>query len=94
MLCLFHEGYELEADFRELKAQAETLNILEKKLHFVDLERYSARQRRSHPLGGLKGECVLDMGEAPDLWPYLWLGQYTLAGKGTVFGLGQYRIET
>lgn len=27
-------------------------------------------------------------------WPYLWLGQWTHAGKGVVMGLGGYRIET
>ncbi len=92
MLCLFHEGKELQADFRELKRQAETVRLLHHRLRSVRLERYSARQGRTHPLDGLEGECVLDMSGAPDLWPFLWLGQYTLAGKGAVFGLGQYRI--
>ncbi len=92
MLCLFHEERELRSDFKELKRQASQVKLRQNHLSSVHLERYSARQGRTHPLSGIVGECVLDMGQAPDLWPFLWLGQYILAGKGTVFGLGQYRV--
>ncbi len=92
MLSLFHEGRELQADFRALKRQAEQVRVIDKRLRMVRLQRYSARQGRTHPLDGVVGDCTLDMREAPDLWPFLWLGQYTLAGKGTVYGLGRYGI--
>jgi CRISPR/Cas system endoribonuclease Cas6 (RAMP superfamily) len=26
-------------------------------------------------------------------WPYLWLGQWTHAGKGTSMGMGAYTIQ-
>ena len=43
-------------------------------------------------MGGLVGEFELsDIGLKP-FWPYLWLGQWTHSGKGTVMGLGRYRL--
>jgi len=46
------------------------------------------------PMGGLIGEVELDGAGLESFWPYLWLGQWTHAGKGAVMGLGGYRIES
>jgi len=43
-------------------------------------------------MGGLIGEIELDGADLEPFWPYLWLGQWTHAGKGAVMGLGRYRF--
>lgn len=54
--------------------------------------RYSARQGRSHPLGGLGGRFRLAGKGLAALWPWLWLGQWTGVGKACAQGLGVYRL--
>ncbi len=93
MLHLFHGPGEMQADFRALKRDSEKVRLVDADLRWRQLSRYSARQQRSVPLDGLVGSCVLDLSLAPGLWPYLWLGQLTHAGKGAVFGLGQLRVQ-
>lgn len=93
MLCHHHSTTELEVDFRALKAQAERIRLLETELAWVEQKRHSARQQALVPMGGLTGRMVLDLSDAPDLWPFLWLGQFIHAGKGTTMGLGSYRLH-
>jgi CRISPR/Cas system endoribonuclease Cas6 (RAMP superfamily) len=45
-------------------------------------------------MGGILGSFLLNGEELADFWPYLWLGQWTHAGKGATMGLGRYRIVT
>ncbi len=94
MLHLFHGPGELQADFRALKSDSQKVRLVDADLRWQRLARYSARQKQSVPLDGIIGSFVLDISQAPDLWPFLWLGQFTHAGKGTVFGLGQLKVET
>ena len=61
-------------------------------LRWWDWERWSSRQGARMKLGGLVGSFPLDLDAAPGLWPWLWLCQWTHLGKGTVFGLGRYRL--
>lgn len=62
-------------------------------LRWRDWTRYSSRQRSEMQMGGLLGEFTLGGLALADLWPYLWVGQYTHLGKGTSLGLGQYRLD-
>jgi len=39
------------------------------------------------------GEYVVETRGLEPLWPLLWLGQWTHAGKGAVMGLGRYEVE-
>lgn len=55
-------------------------------------ERYSARQRRAHPLDGIAGTFTLGGEGLQALWPWLWAAQWTGVGKGTAQGLGAYRL--
>lgn len=44
-------------------------------------------------LGGLVGIIRLEGLDLAPFWPYLWLGQWTHAGKATSIGLGRYTLE-
>ncbi|MCX8101129.1 MAG: CRISPR system precrRNA processing endoribonuclease RAMP protein Cas6 [Geminicoccaceae bacterium] len=93
MLCHHHGEADLEADFVALKEQAERIRILDAQLEWTEQLRRSARQRAVLAMGGLVGRLVLDLEEAPDLWPFFWLGQFVHAGKGTTMGMGGYRLR-
>ena len=63
-------------------------------LRWIELERYSSRQRRRHQMGGLFGQMAFSLHGLEDFWPALWHGQYLHAGRLTVMGMGAYRLET
>lgn len=93
LLTYFHSDEPLETDFAGLTQKAQTIPIAASALHWHDWRRYSSRQRRTMELGGLVGSFVLEGKGLDPFWPYLWLGQWTHAGKATSMGLGGYRIE-
>lgn len=82
----------LTADYRELAAIARAARVSDVRLEWFDWARYSARQHRRIPMGGLVGELTLG-GDLEPLWPWLWIGQWLHVGKGAVMGLGRYRLE-
>lgn len=94
MLMYFHTGEQLSADFRALKVASQGVEIIDRDLRWLDLTRKSSRQGTLMQMGGIVGSLEIDLGEAKALWPYLWIGQFTQAGKGTTMGLGHYRIIT
>jgi hypothetical protein len=93
LLTAFHGDTPLETDFAGLTRAAGAVGILDKELHWHDWTRYSSRQNSLMQLGGLLGTIELDGARLAPFWPYLWLGQWTHAGKGTSMGLGKYRID-
>ena len=92
LLCAFHEGKTLELDFKALKNSAQRIRMRDKDLIWQDQFRYSSRTGKRVPLGGVMGRLALDISEAEDIWPFLWLGQWLHAGKGAVFGMGRYSL--
>ena len=93
MLCAFHGEAELQADYAALKTASERVAMPEKRLQWHDQHRWSSRTQQRVPLGGMMGEIMLDISAAPEIWPFLWLGQWLHAGKGTVLGLGRYKLQ-
>lgn len=93
MLTYFHTDTPLETDFAGLTRQARQVTFSDKKLRWYDWVRYSSRQDTEMSMGGVIGTVALNMQGLDAFWPYLWLGQWTHAGKGTSMGLGHYRIE-
>ncbi|MEJ2756027.1 MAG: CRISPR system precrRNA processing endoribonuclease RAMP protein Cas6 [Gammaproteobacteria bacterium] len=61
-------------------------------LHWQSHERFSSRQKRSIYLGGYLGEMNFDVRDTPQLWPWIWVGQWFGVGKGATMGLGRYRV--
>ncbi len=83
---------ELNADFKHLKYLGERAGIKENFLEDCYMKRWSSRQQKDVPLDGMVGVISLDMPDIKELWPYLWLGQWTHVGKNAVMGCGAYHI--
>lgn len=92
MISYFHTDRKIAGDYRGIVECARQVSTLSASLQWHDFERYSTRQERRMNLGGVFGEVVFDE-RAFCFFPLLWLGQWLHAGKGTSFGLGQYRIR-
>ncbi len=92
LLSWFHTDIPLETDFRGLVEAARQVRLAHSELSWQDWTRYSSRQRTKMLMGGLMGRLRLE-GDLEPFWPYLWLGQWTHAGKATGMGLGLYRIQ-
>lgn len=93
LLTAFHTDTPLETDFAGLTRAARAVEVTDAALRWQDWTRYSTRQDTLLQMGGLLGRIILSGAELEPFWPYLWLGQWTHAGKGTSMGLGRYRIE-
>jgi CRISPR-associated endoribonuclease Cas6 len=93
MISYFHTDTPLETDFAALTAKARTVQFASQQLSWYDWTRYSSRQQTEMNMGGLVGSVHLEMQGLDDFWPYLWLGQWTHAGKGTSMGMGAYTIK-
>lgn len=93
MLSYFHTDTPLETDFAGLTQAAAQIDINTQRLYWHDWTRYSSRQKTTMQMGGLLGSIELEGDKLEPFWPYLWLGQWVHAGKGTSMGLGAYHIE-
>ncbi len=93
MLTYFFSPIPLETDFAGLTRLMDQIKITGRDLEWRDLERFSSRQRGKIPMGGLLGEFQLGGADLAPFWPYLWLGQWTHAGRGCTMGLGRYALE-
>jgi len=93
LLTAFHTDTPLETDFAGLTRAARSLAAAATRLRWHEWTRYSSRQDALLQMGGLLGEVTLAGAGLAPFWPYLWLGQWTHAGKGTSMGLGKYRVE-
>lgn len=74
----------------DLKKAAE-VEILQSELKNIRLQRYSNRQKQNLPLAGFVGKITY-RGEIGPFYPWLKIGEYLHVGKGTVFGMGWYRM--
>jgi hypothetical protein len=82
---------ERENNFRELLAQAETVELVENFTEWREIASYSTRQGRCTPIGGLVGRARYQ-GQLGELLPWLVWGEATQAGKDTVKGNGWYKL--
>ena len=87
-----HGGDPEVFDHRQIPGDPVALRLEVDWLRWHDWTRYSSRQDALMQLGGLIGEVILEGPALAELWPALWLGQWTHVGQGTAFGLGGYRI--
>ncbi len=95
-LCYFHCGCELTVDFRGLIEGASAFRTVVDGLHWQEQERFSGRQQQRIDMSGVLGHVVFEAPQASAWEPYLPLmsaGEWVHIGKGTVMGLGKYRVE-
>jgi hypothetical protein len=93
MLTTFFTDTPLETDFAGLTRRARELEVTESTLYWREFTRYSSRQKAVMQMGGLLGAFNVSLVGLEAFWPYLWLGQWTHAGKAASMGLGRYEIE-
>jgi hypothetical protein len=87
LLLRLHAGIECFFDGPSLLADARALQD-GGSLTWRKWTRFSARQHREMPLGGVVGYWTFE-GTLDRLMPWLWLAQYLHVGKNATFGLGK-----
>ncbi len=90
-LSYFHCGKELDLNYTGLIERAEKIKTVKKDIKWMDIPRYSTRQKTYMKLGGFVGEVEFE-GDLTEFMPYLRLGEVVHIGKATSFGLGKYVI--
>jgi hypothetical protein len=86
----FGQG-EPRLDYRGLVWKAEQVAARESDCRWVDIERYSNRQKTGMLMGGLQGTVVYE-GELAEFLPLLRYCETTHLGKQTAFGLGMVEV--
>lgn len=91
-LQYFHGTEELRVDFVSLINRCKEVPTLESNLTWVDHDRFSTRQGKLVPLGGLVGTVVFGPGWK-EFYPYLKLLERVHLGKNCTFGLGHVEFK-
>lgn len=94
LLSYFHTQKPLAVDFAQLTAESREVSLTKARLSWTDWARYSSRQQTNIRMGGIMGEVTCSLEGAESLWPYVWLGRWIHAGKGTSMGLGCYMVDS
>jgi hypothetical protein len=95
-LCVFHCGGELPVDFRGLIELAGRVQVRQSELCWHQQRRFSGRQSQWISMSGLLGTVCFEADDPAVLAPFLPLlaaGEWLHVGKGSVMGLGKYRVE-
>lgn len=92
LLSAYHVPRILEADFVSLRQLAQQIRPHTTDFDWYGWRRYSNRQQHVIAMDGMLGNFDLVGTDWQVFWPWLWWGQWTHAGKGTVMGLGEYRL--
>ncbi len=79
-------------DFKGVCRQAKQIETVSYSLFYENARRYSSRQKRRTPFGGLIGEISFK-GDFTPFWPILLLGEKIHIGKKISFGFGNYTMQ-
>lgn len=91
-LSYFFCGIPIDADYPAIINHSLGVHTTCQNLKWIEINRYSTRQKQRMKLGGVVGTAVYEGDIAPFLPILLW-GELLHVGKGTSFGLGEYRIR-
>jgi len=92
LLAQRHGPAPLDLDYRALKALAEATEFEDTSVRWTEWRRFSGRQQRLLPMGGLLGALSLPLRGLEPFWPLLSLAPWVHVGKGATMGLGAVRI--
>lgn len=81
----------LALDFAALLASAEGVRAMEDTTRWIEMDRYSSRQKRQMPMGGLMGQITFD-GDLRPFLPWLVWGSIAHVGKYATMGNGWYEL--
>lgn len=91
-LAHFHASPpDLDWDLEPLLGHADRVAVVSRDTRWLDLPRYSNRQRSRMTFGGIVGEWVLE-GPLTALTPALQLAEIVHVGKAATFGLGKIEM--
>jgi len=91
-LSYFHCGQQWDIDYRGWIERAEKIRIVGHHTAWQAWGRRSGRQKQRINMGGVVGDVTYS-GDLAPFRPLLALGQWIHAGKGAVFGNGQYTLD-
>lgn len=91
-LAYFHAGLDWDPTPLDQAASENSVREVASDIVWTPLSRFSTRQDRKVPLEGFVGRVAYEGDALRTLWPLLRLGEILHVGKGTVFGLGRYRL--
>lgn len=86
-----HDEDNPKSEIRSLNLEVARQVVAEGEVEWLALERYSSRQDRRLPMGGLRGR-VMYRGDLAPFLPLLIWGQFSHIGKYAVMGNGKYEI--
>lgn len=93
LLVVYHDADPERIDFRPLLRETPLPQVVNGRVRWRELSRYSNRQKSKLKMGGLVGEVDL-RGIQEAWWPLLLAAEAVHVGKGTVMGLGQIRLDS
>jgi hypothetical protein len=91
-LSFFYGAGSLALDYSALMERAREVRTGPRSFRWVEWERYSYRQDRRIPWGGIVGQIDY-AGDFGPFLPFLALGEIIGVGNGCAFGLGRYRCH-
>ncbi len=90
--CLFSDGEPLGRErWMEMQQQFTFNGNVREHLHWEELERYSGRQKRKMPMGGLVGEAEIFF-PSPQVTQWLRAAEVLHVGKNASMGLGRVEL--
>jgi hypothetical protein len=91
-LSYFYCGKTVELDYRKVGKAAQSVEVVDAGLHWVEESRYARHRNLWHFLKGYIGSITYQ-GDIEPFMPMLRLGEFVHVGKSTAFGQGWYTIK-
>jgi len=79
-------------NYKQLKHASQSLPIIDQQMQNKTFNSLKKRKNQHHQSQGWLGYIDINIQEYPQLWKYLYLGQWLNAGKNASMGFGQYQL--